>query len=165
MVISIEQWNGHDLNDASYRAWLAVEDAPYSQETNLIVHAPIVGAPMVVGTRVRSRTLPVHVQLLGADLAVAWETLNQWFRPGARGELLVSFGAVSRALDCRVQRVLPYDGSANVFTVILLAPDPRWRSADVQRTSQAVTASPTTWAITNDGNTPEDAPLFRLQPY
>lgn len=163
MTVALVSFAGHNIQSSTYASWLEVPDLPYSREAELRTVQPIGGWARFVRHDERERVVVVHLEVK-SSFVTNGEVLARWFRPGASGALVASFSGTNRALDCVVRRIVPYDGSANRFTAVLVAPDPRWRSATLTQDVEAVTASGQTWSITNSGNATEDAPVFRIKP-
>lgn len=165
MAITVESFAGVDIQTATYEAYLDAPDRPYLSAIEPVTVSPLDRPPLYVRGRTQIRTVVVHVQIKSGGLRSGWETLAETFTPGKRGALIGDFDGTRRALDCVARQVIPHDGGGNQFTAVLIAANPYWRNEDVQRASQAITSSPTTWSLSNGGNHPDREPVVRIQPY
>lgn len=163
MTIALVSFAGHDIQSATYASWLELPDLPYGRDAEVRTVQPIGRWGRFVRYDERERVVVVHLEVKTSFVANG-EVLSRWFRPGSSGALVAMFDGTSRALDCVVRRIVPMDGSANRFTAVLVAPDPRWRSASLVQDVEAVTASGQTWEVTNSGNATEDGAVIRVKP-
>ncbi|MCK9497043.1 MAG: hypothetical protein M0R75_16335, partial [Dehalococcoidia bacterium] len=163
MTIALVSFAGHDIQSATYASWLELPDLPYGRDAEVRTVQPIGRWGRFVRYDERERVVVVHLEVKTSFVANG-EVLARWFRPGTSGALVATFDGTSRALDCVVRRIVPMDGSPNRFTAVLVAPDPRWRSASLVQDVEAVTASGQTWEVTNSGNAAEDGAVIRVKP-
>jgi hypothetical protein len=130
MAIEVQSFAGTSLiSGTGYFAWLGVDDAPFSRQVQSVFHRPPGRHPNLVRTQQQEHTFPLHVTITSGSLQTQRDALAGLFRKGVTGDLIVKFDESLRKLSCTVTRVLPYDKSANQFTAILTAPDPRWKSS------------------------------------
>jgi hypothetical protein len=160
MAIDPTSFNAHTINDSNYKARLLRADQVEMREIAPVLVRPIGGYPRHVRFDPKERTFPVRIQVLAGSV----DTLKGWFEPGTEGEFLVNYSGVTRALDCFVQRIIPYDSQRRLFTAVLTALDPRWRSDPITTDTSQRTSSGATWTVSNSGDAYEDKAIITLTP-
>lgn len=164
-VVVVESFNGVDLQTATLRAFFREEDKVFARNVAPTYSRPTGGYPRATAYEHKERTAPVHVQVAVGSERTGAEALMQTFRPGATGPLVVSVDGANRVLDCLVRQPMQYEAHLQVFTAVLEAPDPRWRSEALHTTTVAVTASPTSATVTPDATgTLVDDPIITITP-
>lgn len=164
MSVTVKEFNGHDIATAPYEAKLRLRNRPEDRAAEILSVTPLTGFPRLARAAMSGQLVILEVDLLTISAANI-QTLQQWFRVGTVGPLLVDFEGANRIKDCVVQAARAFHGSPAVFMVELFAHDPRWRSELETADTQAITASPTDFTLTNPGNAIEDKPRFYLRPY
>lgn len=156
--ISVTSFNGNALQSSAYATGLEKADSnPFLREVDLVQHR----VPGQYARHVRSDPRPaamaLHVSIIGTStLQTRLDELMGWFRPGTEGALIVDFDGSSRTVTAVVERIIPQRNGPTTFLVILSVPDPRWKSASDQTSTNVVVATPTTIVVANDGNADED---------
>jgi len=160
VTTSITSFDGHAINDGTvYAAFFRIDDRVKRRTVGTSILTPAGKHPALTATTRTEALLPVRIQILSGTLQDKQDELDKWLRPGTTGDLIASFGGVSRKVSCAVQEVIPYDGSPNLYTAILIAPDARWLSA---ATTSDTFATSTT--ATNDGNIPATDAIITVKP-
>lgn len=164
MALVVESFNGTDIQTATYAARVLQPDQIENRAISPVVVRPSGRNGRFLRSDVQPRIIPVHITILSGTMDTEQAALGQIFTLGTVGELVVTYNSVSRALTCRVERTIPYDGGNRLFTAVLVAEDPEWHSASAQTNTQQQTVSATTWNISNAGNVADYRPSFKLQP-
>ena len=115
-------------------------DNPLTREVGPTIYKPNRQYPQQVSTTPKDATFPVHIEITNTsdfddftNFVEEQENLSKELSPGTTGDLWVSFSNVghadseTRRMKVTVKKLIPFDGSPNRATVILYAPDPRWR--------------------------------------
>lgn len=147
MIKTVVSFNGHVINDSSYRA--ALLNAASSPSARPVFIDAADDDPGYAGTfAVDVRNLAVYIQVLNyANRNSLEEQLKRWFKRGERGSLVVTFsddGLSYQMMDCVVVSLIPEEGYPGRFTAILQAGQTSWR---------AVTADTDTWNVSGTGGT------------
>lgn len=165
MTITVESFNGHDLNGDDVRAWLDMGDSPFQRSGSHVVHRIPGRNPVHVRTDPEERLVVVHMAVApGANINDTQRTLQAWFEPGTEGSFIITEDGVSKALDCVVSRFQRYSASAVEFTASLVAYTPEWRSASIGTTTEAIVSDGQSWSVTNVGDAPAKNALITLTP-
>lgn len=163
MTITIESFDGFDLNNSTYTASFPYEAGAMDRAVTPVVLDVIGGFPRTEGTDPQPITFQIRVIIAGT-MTTEMDSLKQYLAPGTEGDLVVTFDATTRVRDCTVVGVYPFAGSRNQMMISLIAADPRWRSASTTATANNFTASAQTMNVTNAGNAIEDKPIIVLKP-
>lgn len=131
MTTSIVSFNGRAINDGTvYTAFFRVDDRVKRRTVGPSTITPAGRHPILTATTRTQAVLPVQIRIQStASLQDRQDELDKWLAVGTTGDLVVDFGDDRRRLECTVQEIVPYDGSPNIYTAVLLAPDARWKSA------------------------------------
>lgn len=156
MTITVESFDGHDVQDATYESWLEIPDRPYARvATPVRVNVPG-GWPRHIRVDYQPRVVLLHVAIIGGDINDGQRQLQEWFAVGTEGPLVMTEDSVSKALDCVVTRAERYAGSPVEFVAQLEAADPRWRTQAAVEEQATITASGQQLTATNPGNATDD---------
>lgn len=136
MAINVVSFGGHAINDeVSYSAYTLLDEAAFDRAVDTVEHVVPGRHPTIIRTQPIGQRFPLHVTIRGGSLRDRRDELNRWFAKGTTADLVVTFDDSTRALACTVVRVMPFDRTTVTFSVLLYAPDPRWRSSLQQCTS------------------------------
>lgn len=163
MTITVERFNGHELNDATYAA-LFGDASPFTRTAQQVQVQPPGAWPVHIRTEQRPRPIVLHVEILSGDLNTAQRQLQEWFAPGAEGELEITEDGISKVIDAVCVGFQRYQPSTSAFTVSLVATDPRWRSLNPISGASLITLSGGGFTVNNPGNSTIDDPLITLRP-
>jgi hypothetical protein len=165
MTITVESFDGHDLNSATVHAWLDMGDSPFARESSPIVHRAPGRNPVHVRSDPHERLVVVHVEVApGANINDTQRTLQGWFAPGTEGAFVITEDGVEKALDCVVTRFQRYAGSAVEFTASLIAYTPEWRSSALVTTAASIISSGQEFTLTNAGDAPSRDAIITISP-
>jgi hypothetical protein len=163
-TIEVVSFDGTSLNAAGLVGHLLAPDAPFVRTVSPVMHRIAGKHPRFVRGDLNARTMVVRVQITTGVAVDQQDLLCQIFAKGKVAFLVITVNAVSRRVSCVVQEVRPYLQSVWDFEAVLLAPDPRWKSNAAQTEVRNLSASPTNFNVTNDGNVVEDEFKFTLKP-
>lgn len=163
----VVSFDGTSIQNANYRAYLQAEDAR-SREVEP-VHLSTGGDPILARTVKQPKPLVLGIDLLvSGNITGAKDELLALFTPGTTGTLIVEWMGTaisSRQLTATVVEVGPWpDGGDSLFQVILSATAAQWAASTQTSTAQNVTSSGQTWAVTNNGQTADLAPVIQIKP-
>lgn len=163
MVVSIERWNGYDLNDTTYEA---VIDNPslFSRQGQPVQVQPPGSWATHIRTEQRARALQFVVKVISGDLNTAQRQLQQWFAIGTEAELEILEDGIAKVIDAVCVGFQRYEPYSSMFSVSLVAPDPRWRSVNPISSASLITSSGGGFTVYNPGNTIVDDPVITIRP-
>ncbi len=146
MLITVQTFAGHILNDSDYHTTL-LNPHGSTQAEAVYLHEPNADAvdtgAFAVDTQIKVLSIAI---LNSATRETLLRQLKTWFKRGTRGNLIVRFGddGLDYQLDCRASGLVQQDNYPNQFLVTLKSAVTAWR---------AVTADTDTWYLTGAGGT------------
>ena len=163
MVVSIERWNGRDLQDTTYEAVIDNPSLFTRQGTPVQVQPPGAWATHI-RTEQRARALQFIVKVISGDLNTAQRQLQEWFAIGTEAELEILEDGTAKVIDAVCVGFARYEPFSSAFTVSLVAPDPRWRSVNPISSASLITSSGGGFTVYNRGNTTVDDAVITIRP-
>lgn len=132
MLITIDSFNGHDINSTSYEAVLLNPHSSTSADTVFIDQSE--ADPQDAGSYTvnkQTKVLSIRVKNYATRHALIAQ-LKTWFKRGTRGPLIGTFSddGISYQLDCRVTSLIPDPEHIDHWTAMLETGNTPWRSVD-----------------------------------
>jgi hypothetical protein len=157
MRITVESYDGHDLNDSSYRAYIPLDESAGMlnlADASEVAIARAGNFPSFAGKNLAGKSFVLSVYMLGT-YSTQIDTLKQWFdtRSTTLKKLVISDPLNSDKqwyVMCACVKQPVIDGPTTEF--VLYAPDPTLLSNTASTDSWSVTASGQTKALTVPGN-------------
>lgn len=163
MTLTVERWNGQDLQDAAYAAWF--EDDALARTSREVMVRPPRAWGRHIGVELEPRSFRVFIEVMSGDMNAAGRQLSDWFAPGTVADLEVDEDGIAKKLEAVCLGFQRHAGSANVFQATLVAPDPRWRGKTPIVASRNLTANGQTLIVNNPGNSSVDDAVLTLRPF
>jgi len=154
MLIILESFDGHDINNANYKSiYLTPNSLPAA---NVVFIEEAMADSVDAGTyTVENRSVPISITILvTANRDALVGQLKSWFRRGTEGLLKATFRdeGVLYQLSCRVQNLIQDPDHPQHFTAMLVTGETAWRSVSVETDTWAVSGTGGTKAITVHGD-------------
>lgn len=164
MAVTVQKFNNFSLIAPDYEALLRMPDNPGKRAVTPVITRTPTSYPRIPRFNRMEREIVLTVRILASDFETKTDTLLREFRPGILGALEVDFSGTTRVLDLFIVTVVPYSGAHNRLVVTAIAPTGPFRSLTTNTTTQTITSSGSSWAITNAGNSDEDGAVIRVTP-
>lgn len=152
LLYTLKSWDGHTLNDASYRGYGLNFNTPAAAKVDLMEmpgHDPVdVGA-----WSGSERSLAVYVEAVGASKRTLDQALKIWFARGESGYLVATNAIDGQDYQIfgRAQSMTPNASNPNGWTVIILTGQSNWRRVSAETDAWTANSGTLTKAITVDG--------------
>lgn len=166
MKLKIESYDSHDLDDASYKAYIPRADMSFLNLTpaTLIDVSRGMVYPHYAGKVMQGKQFTIDVEIKGT-LSTSYDTLKQWFNPIEQDLKTLLFTDQDDSKQwylmctCIANPVI----RGNWMSFTMYAPEPVLLSNTQNSSTWSITASGQTKAITADGNA-KTHPIFEITP-
>jgi hypothetical protein len=153
MIITLQTFNGHDINGSSYRATGLNFGTPAAADAEFVQMAN--ADPVYAGVWTsEARSLAVSIEILSdVNRDALYQQLKVIFRRGTAGLLVGTFSTDGQSyqLPCTVASLSPQGRLRNHFIAILMAGPAAWRAVSAETAAWAVDEDTLTKAITVGG--------------